>query len=57
MILNHPASLQESKNRVLPLLEGLTAELPAELVAEAEARGRELDLGETAEGLLNKSES
>lgn len=53
MILRHPASLQESKNRVLKLREELTAELPIEMVTEAEARGRALDLWETAEALLS----
>ncbi len=42
----------EIKEKVRRLRDELVAELPPELVAEAEARGRELDLWETAEALL-----
>ena len=49
---HHPAASWEIKEKVRKLWEELTAELSPELVAEAEARGRALDLWETAEALL-----
>ncbi|MEM7116133.1 MAG: helix-turn-helix domain-containing protein [Chloroflexota bacterium] len=52
LVQNHSASSWEIKQKARLLRDELGAELPPELVAEAEARGRELDLGETAELLL-----
>jgi len=54
---NHPSSHYESREKARKLWEELAAELPAELIAKAEARGRELDLWETAESLLAEAEA
>ncbi|MFK7801822.1 MAG: tetratricopeptide repeat protein, partial [Anaerolineae bacterium] len=52
LVNRHSASNYEIKEKVRMLWEELVAELSPELIAEAEARGRELDLFETAENLL-----
>lgn len=48
----HPASHYESRRRAERLWEELAAELPAEFVLAAEAKGQQLDLMETAVSLL-----
>lgn len=52
LVRNHPASNYEIKKKANSLWGELVAELSSELIAEAKARGRELDLFETAEALL-----
>ena len=52
LVQHHPASNYELKKKAGKLWDELAAEVSPEVVAEAEARGRLLDLGETAEGLL-----
>ncbi len=52
VVTNHPSTQYESKRKASKLWKKLTAELPAELVAEAETHGRGLDLTQTAEAML-----
>ncbi|MCP4421482.1 MAG: XRE family transcriptional regulator [Chloroflexi bacterium] len=52
LVQQHSASSYEIKEKARQLWEELTAELPPELIAKAETRGRELELWETAEVLL-----
>jgi len=52
LVRHHRASNWEVQEKVRKLWEELVAELRPELVAEAEAQGRELDLWETANLLL-----
>ena len=56
LILGHPVSEQESRDRVAALQAELTAELPLELVAAAQERGLARDLEATAGELLAKLE-
>ncbi|MEM7116134.1 MAG: tetratricopeptide repeat protein [Chloroflexota bacterium] len=56
LVLNHPAATQLSKDRVLALKEELELELPDGTVAAAGARGRGIDLWETAVSLLIESD-
>jgi tetratricopeptide (TPR) repeat protein len=51
LVRHHPASFYEIREKARQLWEELAAELPAELVAEADARGREMDLWETAQSV------
>jgi tetratricopeptide (TPR) repeat protein len=55
LVRHHPASDWEIKEKVRKLWEELVAELSPQLVSEAEARGREMDLYETAESLVAES--
>ena len=52
LVANHRSSYYETKQKVRHLWDELSAELPADLIAAAEARGRELDLWHSAETLL-----
>lgn len=54
LVKTHPSTYYESQEKARQLWEELVEELPAELIAKAEARGREMDLFETAESLLSK---
>ena len=54
LVQHHHASMYEIKEKARQLWEELTAKLPAEIIAEAESQGRELDLRDTAVSLLNK---
>ena len=54
LVKTHPSSYYESKEKARELWEELAAELPAELIAQAEARGQEMDLWQTAESLLSE---
>ncbi len=56
LVNDHPSSHFESREKAGRLWEELVAELPSELVSEAEARGREMDLMQTAESLLAEVE-
>ena len=55
LVKQHPSANYEAREKVSKLWEELEAELDADTVAAAEARGRELDLFETAEALLVES--
>ncbi|MCP4421207.1 MAG: tetratricopeptide repeat protein, partial [Chloroflexi bacterium] len=52
LVRYHSSSTYEIREKVHKLQAELTAELPPDLITKAEARGRELDLFETAESLL-----
>ena len=52
MVIGHSAAWHETKAGLIELREELVAELPAAFVERAEARGRELDLWDSAETLL-----
>ena len=52
LVRSHPSSYFESREKAHRLWDELAAELPTDLVARAEARGRDLDLQETAATLL-----
>jgi len=49
---HHPASVEETQDRADELLQGLRAELPPDVYAAAEARGRARDLRATLRELL-----
>lgn len=51
----HPSSVFRVKQKARKLWDELAAELPDAVVVEAEARGKALDLFETAESLLSES--
>jgi hypothetical protein len=55
LVLDHPASTQECKDRAARLQAELTTELPPELVRKAQERGRARDLDETVAELLSES--
>ena len=55
LVREHPSSHFESREKARRLREELVAELPSELVTEAEARGREMDLMGTAESIIGRS--
>jgi hypothetical protein len=52
LVLCHPASWQLVKDRALPLVAELEAELPPEAAAAARERGRARDLDTTVAELL-----
>jgi serine/threonine protein kinase/Tfp pilus assembly protein PilF len=54
LVLSHPASDQEIKDRAGPLQTRLAAELPPEVVEAAQTRGRALDLRGTVAVLLDE---
>jgi predicted ATPase len=54
LVLHHPASAQETKDRVARLQTELAAVLPPAVVKTAQTRGKSLDLGETAAALLEE---
>lgn len=54
LVMAHPATWQVHKDRVAPLLAELEAELPPEVFAAAQGRGKARDLWATAEELLEK---
>ena len=55
LVRSHLSSYYESREKAHQLWEELAAELPADLVAAAEVRGRNLDLEETAAALIAES--
>ena len=57
LVQNHPSSHFESREKARRLREELAADLPPELVTEAEVSGREIDLFRTAESLLAEAEA
>ena len=52
LVLHHPVSWQMAKDRAAPLIAQLEAELPPNVVAAAQARGRLRDLEATIQELL-----
>ena len=52
LVRAHPSSHYESREKARRLWDELAAELPADLVARADVRGRNLDLEDTAAALL-----
>lgn len=51
-ITHHPASEQQTRDKTPPLRVELAGQLPAEIVAAAEARGRDLNLDQVAARIL-----
>ncbi len=54
LVLHHPISWQWAKDRAMPLITELEAELSPDAVAAAQARGRALDLEATVAELLDE---
>ena len=54
LVLHHPASEQETKDRATRLRAERTAELPAVIVASAQARPQALDLWKSVDQLLKE---
>jgi predicted ATPase/DNA-binding SARP family transcriptional activator len=57
LILDHPATNQETKDRVTQLQSGLASTLPADEVEEALERGRGLDLERVAIEMLDQPDN
>jgi hypothetical protein len=51
-VLHHPASEQQTRDQIEPLRAELVSRLRSEAAADAEARGRTLDLQGVASGIL-----
>ena len=54
MVLHHPMSCQWAKDRAVPLIVELEADLPPEAVTAARERGRARDLDATVVELLEE---
>ena len=52
LVEHHPGTYWEVQEKAQKLWQEVVVEIPPDLVAQAETRGRELDLRETAEALL-----
>jgi tetratricopeptide (TPR) repeat protein len=57
LVIHHPVSLQWAKDRAAPLVAQLEAELPPDVVAAAQERGRARDLDATVKELLAELEN